>query len=70
MSYIVPKKTKCQKGKENTRMKFIIGLLIFIVGTFTGAILIAIVSVNRINDLERKIYIVNSSENGGEQDVK
>lgn len=51
-------------------MKFIIGLLIFIVGTFTGTILIAIVSVNRINDLERKIYIVNASENGGEQDVK
>lgn len=51
-------------------MKFIIGLLIFIVATFTGAILIAIVLVNRINDLERKIYIVNSGESGGEQNVK
>lgn len=37
-------------------MKFIIGLLIFIIGAYVGIALTAIMSVNKISDLERKIF--------------
>lgn len=37
-------------------MKFIIGLLIFIVGTYVGITLTAIMAVNKISNLERQIF--------------
>jgi hypothetical protein len=43
-------------GGENKDMKFIIGLLIFIIGAYVGIALTAIMSVNKISDLERQIF--------------
>lgn len=37
-------------------MKFIIGLLIFIIGAYVGIVLTAIMSANKISDLERQIF--------------
>ena len=37
-------------------MKFIIGLLIFIIGVYVGIALTAIMSANQISDLERQIF--------------
>lgn len=43
-------------GGENKDMKFIIGLLIFIIGVYVGIALTAIMSANQISDLERQIF--------------
>jgi hypothetical protein len=43
-------------GGENKDMKFIIGLLIFIIGAYVGIVLMAIMSANKISDLERQIF--------------
>lgn len=43
-------------GGENKDMKFIIGLLIFIIGAYVGIALTAIMSANKISDLERQIF--------------
>lgn len=51
-------------------MKYIIGLLIFLVGLFFGFVLVALLTANKISELERQVYQKGISVKGRDCNVK